>query len=249
MKIDALEKFKQEKEENISEMAKDGGLIDASQKWLLNAAKYKYGYNFTWMGCPIIQLPADIIAIQELIWRVKPDVIIETGIAFGGSLIFSASMLTLLGNSGKVIGIDIDLREHNRAAIKNHPMSGNIILLEGSSIDETIVSEVESLIAGKQKVMVFLDSNHTHEHVLKELEIYSKYISEDSYIVVFDTSVDLFPEEYFLDRPWSPGNSPMSAVKEFLKHNHQFISDREFEAKLLITSCPNGFLKKVRAEQ
>jgi cephalosporin hydroxylase len=215
-------------------------------KWLVESAKVKYSYNFAWMGRPIVQYPQDMIAMQEIIWHVKPDLIIETGIAHGGSLIFYASMLELIGEQGQILGLDIDIREHNRIEIEKHKMFKRITMIEGSSIDEEIAQQVYELAKNKQRVLVVLDSNHTHEHVLKELQLYSSLVTKGSYLVVFDTVVEDMPADFFLDRPWGKGNNPKTAVWEFLKQNDRFEIDKAMEAKLLITVAPDGYLKCVK---
>ena len=204
-------------------------------------AKYRYTYNFTWYGRPIIQLPDDIVTIQELILTVRPDVVVETGVAHGGSLMLSASMLELLGN-GQVIGVDIDIRPANRDAILAHPLSGRIRLIQGSSVDEHIVKCVQSLIAADSRVMVFLDSNHTHDHVLRELELYSPLVRKGSYLVVFDTGIEDMPADAYPDRPWGKGNNPKTAVRDFLKCNNRFAVDQRLENRLLWTVAPGGYL-------
>jgi cephalosporin hydroxylase len=197
------------------------------------------------MGRPIIQYPQDMIAMQELIWRVRPELIIETGVAHGGSLIYYASLLELIGH-GTVLGIDIDIRPHNRAAIEAHPMAKRITMLQGSAIAPDVVAQVRSLAAGKAPIMVVLDSNHTHEHVLAELEAYADLVSLGSYCVVFDTVVEDLPADLYPDRPWGPGNNPKTAVHEFLRRDARFEIDRDIEAKILVTVAPDGFLKRVR---
>jgi cephalosporin hydroxylase len=193
----------------------------------------------------MIQLPMDAMAMQEIIWNVKPDLIIETGVAHGGSVIMSASMLQLIGH-GEVVGIDIDIRDHNRHAIETHPLASRIKLIEGSSVDEQTVDQVKKLTAGKSKILVFLDSNHTHEHVLAELNAYGPLVSVDSYVIVFDTFVEDLPDDYeWTDRPWGKGNNPRTAVWEWLMENKNFSIDRSIEDKLLITSAPDGFLRRI----
>ena len=238
--------FEKEKIENVQKMSRDNHLRALSQHWITDASTYKYSYHFTWLGRPIIQFPQDIIAMQEIIWEVKPNLIVETGIAHGGSLIFYASILELLGSDGQVVGVDIDIREHNRVEIEKHPMFKRISMIEGSSIDDKVVQQVYSFAKGKNKVLVVLDSNHKHEHVLKELQLYSPLVSKGSYLVVFDTIVEDLPEDLWNDRPWGKGNNPKTAVWEFLKTNNRFEIDKEIENKLLITVAPDGYLKCIK---
>jgi cephalosporin hydroxylase len=218
---------------------------------MVDTIRHKYSYNFSWLGRPIIQYPQDIVAMQELLWKVQPDLIIETGIAHGGSLIFSASMLELNAICGgpadaELIGIDIDIREHNRIAIEAHPMARRIRMIQGSSVDPAIVRQVADVVRHKKSVMVCLDSNHTHEHVLAELCAYAPFVTLESYCVVFDTVVEDLPAALYPDRPWGPGNSPKSAVRVFLEANPQFEIEQAIQQKLLVTVAPDGFLKRVR---
>jgi cephalosporin hydroxylase len=238
-------KFFAEVTGNIDRLKADVDVQALSRIWLREITPYKYAYNFTWMGRPLIQFPQDMIAMQEIIWKVKPDLIIETGIAHGGSLIFYSSMLELIGGEGQILGIDVDIRQHNRVEIEKHPMFKRITMIEGSSIDNQIVKQVYDFVQGKSRVLVVLDSNHTHDHVLKELELYSPLVTKDSYLVVFDTVVEDMPEDFFSDRPWGKGNNPKTAVWEFLKTNKRFEIDQDIEAKLLITVAPDGYLKCV----
>jgi cephalosporin hydroxylase len=243
--MDPREIFATERKENIRKMQKDLSLKELALKFLVKSFRYNYSYNFDWLGRPFIQVPQDIVALQEIIWKTKPDLIIETGIAHGGGLIFYASMLELLGE-GEVIGIDVEIRPHNRKEIEKHPLSKRIIMFEGSSTDDKIVREVEKIVKRHKKVMVCLDSLHTHEHVLNELNIYSKFVTKGNYLVVFDTIIEFFPKGFFKDRPWDKGNNPYTAVKEFLKHNKNFVVDKEIENKLLITCAPGGYLLRVK---
>lgn len=218
-----------------------------SKSWVQEATRMRGGFKFsTWMGRPIIQLPQDMMAMQEIIWRMRPDLIVETGIAHGGSLIYYASLLELVGGEATVLGVDIDIRAHNREAIEAHPMARRIQMIQGSSIDAAVVAEVFRRAEGAQRVLVVLDSNHTHEHVLAELELYAPLVKKDGYIVVYDTAVEDMPKEYFPDRPWGPGDNPKTAVWEFLKRNDRFEIDREWEDKLFITVAPDGYLRCVR---
>lgn len=232
--------------ETMRRMAADSETGRLGVGFISKTAPYKYSYNFSWLGRPIIQLPQDIVAVQELIWQVKPDLIIETGIAHGGSIIFSASMLELLGGDGRVVGIDIDIRPHNRVEIEKHPMFKRITMIEGSSTDPEIVVKVRSIASGRQRVMVCLDSLHTHDHVLKELELYSPLVTKGSYLVVFDTVIEDMPPGFFPDRPWDRGNNPKTAVHEFLKTTDRFEIDEDIPNKLLITVAPDGYLRCVK---
>jgi cephalosporin hydroxylase len=259
--VNAEEQFASERDERLRLFASDPKLNSLAHDWIFHSMQQKYLYNFDWLGRPIIQYPEDMVAVQELIWTVRPTLVIETGIAHGGSLVLSASMLALLDyceavESGRtldptatkrrVIGIDIDIREHNRRAIKAHPMSHMISMVEGSSIEPETVAEVRRLAAGHDKVMVFLDSNHTHEHVLQELRDYGTLTSVGSYCVVFDTFVEDMPPKYFADRPWDKGNSPKTAVHAFVASDDRFVIDRSMDQKLLITVAPSGYLKRVK---
>lgn len=230
----------------IDGMADDSSLRDLSGRWFHAASQHEYSYHFTWMGRPIIQFPQDLVAMQEILWRVRPDLIIETGIAHGGSLVFYASMLELIGGEGIVLGIDVDIRPHNRTEIEQHSMYRRIRMLEGSSTDEHVLGQVHEIAKGKERIMVVLDSNHTHSHVLRELELYSPLVTNNSYLVVFDTVVEDMPEDFFVDRPWGRGNNPKTAVREFLAFNDRFEVDRDIEAKLLITVAPEGYLRCVK---
>jgi len=240
------EKFRQECLVNIDTMKDDAGFADINQQWMEQSIAHRYSYNFSWMGRPIIQYPQDIVAMQEIVWDVQPDLIIETGIAHGGSLILYASLLQLLGGEGRVIGIDVDIRPHNRAAIEAHPMFPRITLLQGSSIDGGMLEQVRKLAAGSKRIMVVLDSNHTHAHVLEELKLYAPLVSMGSYLVVFDTVVEDLPAPLAGNRPWGPGDNPKTAVHAFLADNPQFAIDRLVQDKLKITVAPDGYLKRLR---
>lgn len=237
--------FALEKSKRIEGNEKNKLLQKAKIGFVEESISARYSYNFTWMGRPIIQYPQDIVALQEIIWEVKPDLIIETGIAHGGSLILSASILELLGNNGQVLGIDIDIREHNRIEIEKHPMSKRITMIEGSSIDQEIVKQVYDIANGKKTILVLLDSNHTHEHVLAELNAYARLTTIGSYCIVYDTVVEDLPNEFFIDRPWGKSNNPKTAVWEFLKMNFEFEIDVSIQNKLLITVAPDGYLKRI----
>jgi len=237
------EEFDEEIARNVAGLESDKGLHELTRSWVAAIARHKYTYNFSWMGRPIIQFPQDMFAMQEIIWQVKPDLVIETGVAHGGSLVYYASLLELIGH-GEVIGIDIDIRSHNRSAIDAHPMRHRIHLIEGSSIDEQILAQVRALAAGKRAIVV-LDSNHTHDHVLAELRAYAPLVCSEGYCVVMDTVIEDMPADSFPDRPWSVGNNPRTAVEAFLKEDARFEEDSLIPAKLLITVAPGGYLKRV----
>ena len=242
--MDPIKKFELERKRNIKRLRRDENLKKIAEKFLVESWKQKYSYNFDWLGRPIIQIPQDMFAMQEIIWEVKPDLIIETGIAHGGGLIFYASMLELIGK-GEVLGIDIDIRKHNRKEIEKHKMFKRIKMIEGSSVDKKVIKKVANIVKKHKKVMVCLDSLHTHEHVLKELNLYSKFVSPGTYLVVFDTIIEYLPKGFFGNKPWDKGNSPATAIKAFLKKNKNFIINRDIGNKLVITSTPGGFLKKL----
>jgi cephalosporin hydroxylase len=228
-------------------MAADPDLRKLTREWFDRASTYEYSYHFTWLGLPIIQFPQDILAVQEIAWRVRPEVIIETGIARGGSLILSASLLELLGGDGRVIGIDVDIRPPNRQAIEAHPLARRITMIEGSSTDAGVVERVRSLLSGSSRVLVLLDSNHTHEHVLQELRLYSPFVTTGSYLIVFDTIIESMPADAFPERPWGRGDNPATAVREFLGENDRFVVDDEIDRKLQISVAPGGYLRCVRS--
>lgn len=250
----------------------DEALKGRAQSFMQASITALYSYNFSVLGRPIIQYPQDMVAIQELIWQIRPDLIIETGIAHGGSLILSASMLALLDycdavESGtlldpratrrRVLGIDIDIRSHNRAAIEAHPMAHRIDMIEGSSIAPDVINQVHQIAKSHRRVLVILDSNHTHDHVLAELEAYAPLTSPGSYCVVFDTVVEDLPDTMFQDRPWGKGNNPKTATWEYLRRLKEksyiaadgnplvFEIDHTLENKLLITVAPDGYLRRI----
>lgn len=244
-----------ENEDNIAKQGSDAQCRQAALDFIVKTAKYRYSYNFKWMGRPVIQYPQDIVAMQEIIWAVKPDLIVETGIAHGGSLIFYASMLELIelcegapAGKGKrmVLGIDIDIREHNRREIERHPMYHRIKMIEGSSIDRPVIDEVCRIAGEYERVMLCLDSNHTHDHVRQELDAYSGIVSVGSYCIVFDTIIEDMPDGSFPDRPWGKGDNPKTAVQEFLRGNERFVIDDGVESRILITVAPGGYLKRIR---
>jgi cephalosporin hydroxylase len=269
---ESIEQFHKDVNNNINRLKGDGDLRSLSTEWIKKVENYKYVYNFSWLGRPVIQVPQDIVAMQEIIWEVKPDLIIEMGIAHGGSLVMNASYLAMLDyceavESNEVLdpkkpkrivlGVDIDIREHNRKEIREHPMSSRIDMLEGSSISKDIISKVTDYAKNFKKVLVILDSNHTHEHVLAELKAYGPLVTKDSFLVVFDTIIEDMPSSYYSDRPWGVGNNPKTAVWEYIDFLAQnkinaldgetlsFQIEKTLEAKLQITFAPDGFLKRI----
>jgi len=266
-----MNNFAQEMKARIDANAGDAGLQADARALLLSSIAAKYSYNFTWLSRPVIQYPQDMVALQELVWQVKPDLIIETGIAHGGSLILSASMLALLDyceavESGqtldpratrrRVLGIDIDIRAHNRSAIEHHPMAHRISMIQGSSIAPDTIAQVHAYAKDYTRILVCLDSNHTHAHVLAELEAYAPLVSRGSYCIAFDTVVEDLPDAMFPDRPWGQGDNPKTAVREYLRRLASegrkasdglplaFEVDKTIEHKLLITVAPDGYLKR-----
>jgi len=258
---DPIEDFRNERIARVSAYATDAAFTADSRAWLEASMRRKYVYNFDWLGRPIIQYPQDMVALQEIVWSTRPDVIVETGIAHGGSLVFSASLLALLDLcdakvAGElvdpasplrtVVGVDIDIRAHNRDAIRAHPLADRIHMVQGSSVDPGVVDQVRQLAGKAKRVMVCLDSMHTHDHVLAELQAYAPMVTPGCYCVVFDTFVEDVPKDVFADRPWGPGNSPKSAVREFLSGAGGFEVDRSIQARLQITVAPDGYLRRVR---
>ncbi len=259
--MNPLEDFRQSVSRNIDALASDTALLKTTLQWIIQSNAYGYTYNHTWLGRPIIQYPQDMVAVQELIWQIKPDLIIETGIAHGGSLILSASMLALIeyadaaavgaafdprtGRS-RVLGIDIDIRIHNREAIEAHPLAHKIDMIQGSSIDPEVVAKVHDYASHHDKILILLDSMHTHAHVLSELEAYALLTSPGSYCVVFDTLIEDLPPGMFPDRPWGKGNNPKTAVWEYLDTHPEFEIDKSIQHKLIITVAPDGYLRRLR---
>ena len=256
-----MTEFEKEIIERTKSISNNIELNELSAKFMDETIVPKYSYNFLWLGRPIIQYPQDMVAMQEIIWSLKPDLIIEIGIAHGGSLVLSASVLAMIDTAEaienkskydptkskrKVLGVDIDIREHNKKAIESHPMSNWIEMIQGSSISPEIIDKVKSFANNYNRILVCLDSNHTHEHVLSELEAYAPLTSVGSYCVVFDTVIEDVPKEVFPDRPWGPGNNPKTAVHKYLSEHSEFEIDRAIQQKLLITVAPDGYLKRVR---
>lgn len=243
--------FDEEVQERIAANGRNQELKAAARTFMRESTQPKYSYNFSWLGRPIIQYPQDIVAMQELIWTLQPDLVLEAGIAHGGSLILWSSLLELNAACGgppdaRVVGIDIEIRSHNRAAIEAHPLSKRITMIEGSSLDPDVITQARQAAAGRERVVVCLDSNHTHAHVLAELEAYAPLTTVGSYCVVFDTVIEDLPAGMYPDRPWGPGDNPKTAVDEYLKSHPEFDVDRRMDDKLLISVAPGGYLKRVR---
>lgn len=232
--------------DNINKMSQDLELQDLSNKWFTKSHKYEYSYHFEWLGLPIIQYPQDIIALQEIIWNYKPSLIIETGIARGGSLLFYASIMQLLGGNRQVLGIDVEIRPNNKTNIKNHPLYKYITMLEGSSINQDVIKDVYRRASHHTKILLCLDSNHSKDHVLTELNSYSSLISKGGYIIVFDTVIHEMKDYSFDGKSWNQNNSPRQAVDTFLSQTDRFTIDKEIDKKLLISAAPNGYLKCIK---
>lgn len=246
-KNDPVGEFFAERKSDIEAMGKDEKLRAASLDWMLQADKYKFTYNFTWMGRPIIKFPNDMVVQQELMWDLKPDLVIECGIAHGGSLIFTASMMEMMGIDGEVVGIDIDIRDHNKAEIEKHPMFKRITMYEGNSVEESMVEKVRKHTEGKKCVMVILDSLHSHEHVYNELKAYAEMTTVGSYCILPDTFIEFFPKGYYSDtRPWDVGDNPYTAMKQFMEETDLFEIDRTLTDKAMITETIDGYLKRVK---
>ncbi len=243
--MNELEQFRKERQKRISAQFSNEQLRRAASEFMRESTTPQYSYNFCWLGRPIIQYPQDMIAMQEIIWNVKPDLIIETGIAHGGSLVYYASILEMIG-SGEVLGIDIDIRPHNFGEIVSSPMAHRIHMIEGSALEERVLAKVASVALKRSRVMVCLDSNHTHEHVSRELLSYADFVSVGSYLVVFDTIIEYLPEGMYPDRPWDVGNNPATAVREFLSADDRFQVDKEYDGKLLISVAPGGYLRRIK---
>lgn len=240
------EQFERRKEANIHAQGSDERLKELALDFHRSTARYQYTYNFSWMGFPVIQFPQDLFAIAEIVFRTEPDLIIETGIAHGGGLVFYASLLELIGKNGKAVGIDIALRDHNRQALMRHPLARRIRVIDGSSVAADVVAAVASMAKVASSVLVILDSDHTHEHVLQELELYSPFVRAGGYVVVFDTTIEDMPAEFFTDKPWNKNSNPKTAVREFLRRSDRFVVDRTIEDKLLITVAREGYLRCIK---
>lgn len=241
--MDDRKQFLIDREERLNQLARETGQVPEAKAFFNATLPMSYSYNFSWLGVPIIQYPQDIMAVQEIVWDTKPDLIIEAGIARGGSLLFYASLLKLLGNGGRVIGVDIDIRSHNRATIEEHAFGDVVTLIEGSSIAPETIEAVRKEAAGAKRVMVVLDSMHTADHVTEELNLYSPLVTKDCYLVVFDTVIEFMPTESLAGKPWSPGNSPFNSVEQFVQRSNRFEIDKRMDAKLQISVAPQGYLK------
>lgn len=257
---DPIKQFHAERTAAITRMAADPEIATIASRFVIESCPYKYTYHFDWLGRPIIQFPQDIVAFQEIVWRTRPELIVETGIAHGGSLILSASLLALLdicdaaaagsvlnphASKRQVIGIDIDIRQHNRELIEAHPLASRIRMIQGSSIDPEVIAKVSAIAEGHRRVMVCLDSNHTHAHVLGELKSYAPLVTKDCYCIVWDTVIEDMPQPSFPDRPWGHGDNPKTAVHEYLQSHPEFVIENSISDKLLITVAPDGYLRKI----
>jgi cephalosporin hydroxylase len=242
------EDFESDKRKNAQAQSADKNLADVAHEFIVRSDKYGYGYQWTWLGLPIIQMPQDILLTQEIIWECKPDVIIETGVAWGGSVVLYASILQLIGK-GNVVAVDVNLMDHVTAQIMGYSFSNRINLYKGSSVDPSIVSRIKSHIEPGQSVMVLLDSSHTHEHVLAELKLYAPLITKGQFLIVSDTVVDDIPPQGHRPRPWGPGNNPKTALVSYLKSTDRFVVDGYLNSKLMLTYSPGGYCRCVEDQQ
>lgn len=240
------DEFEARNHQFVAAMGEERSLHELGMKFIADTVKHEYSYHFRWLGLPIIQYPQDVVAMQELIWKLEPDAIVETGVARGGSLILSASILHLLDKGGVVVGVDIDIRPHNREAIESHRLARYIKLVQGSSTAADVIAQVKQHIAGAKRVLVILDSMHSHAHVLEELKLYAPLVTKGSYLVVMDSVVEMLPKELYPDRPWGPGDNPWTATQEYLKTTDRFEIDRSIPDKLMITVAPDGYLRCVK---
>jgi cephalosporin hydroxylase len=239
--MDDRETFRAEAAASALRLGEDADLQSLALDLIARSDRHHWSYQWTWLGVPIIQMPPDIVATQEIVWKTRPQLIIETGVARGGSLIFYASILELLGE-GHVIGIDIDIRAHNRESIENHPLSKRIELIESDALSPSLHDLLKEKVTQGQRVMVILDSHHTHEHVKRELELFADYVTPGQYLIVADTVVEYIPEQSHRPREWGVGNNPATALKEFMNSDTRFKLDDATNAKLLLTSSPGGYL-------
>ena len=241
---DDRQEFETSRREDAGRLAADAEVRSSARRLFAQADRHNFSYMWNWCGVPIIQNPEDIVAMQEILWETRPDVVIELGVARGGSLILYSSVLALIGK-GRVVGVDIDIRPHNREVIESHPLSDRIALIEGSSTDPSVLENVRTHIGEADRVAVILDSDHTHEHVLNELRLYAPLVTPGQFLVVADTVVEEIPEQGHRPREWGPGNNPMTALREFMRESNGFVEDAWINAKLLLTSSPGGYLRRL----
>ena len=234
--------FEEEKSTEIKNAKADPELLKKARDFLVQSDKHKYGYYWTWLGLPIIQMPEDIVLTQEILWETKPDFVIEAGVAWGGSLAMYAAFQEIQGY-GHVFGIDVTIPQHNREAIMSTPVSNRITLIEASSSDPATFEAVSAQIPKGSNILLVLDSNHTHEHVLAELKLWSPLLQNGNYIIVSDTVVEVIPEQTHRPRPWGPGNNPMTGMQEFMNENDRFTSENSYSDRAFASFNPSGYLK------
>lgn len=242
---DDRDEFQTQSRSKALAMGADPEIQRLDRELTIVSDEHDYSYMWNWLGLPIIQMPADIVVTQEIIWQNRPQVIIETGVARGGSVVLHASMLQLIGE-GQVVAVDIDIRPHNRAAVEEHPLAYRVTLIEGSSVEADVLDQLEAAIGDAERVMVVLDSNHTHEHVLAEIELYTRFVTPGQFMIVADTLVEDLPYQEHRPRPWGPGDNPKTAVDQYLKENPGVYEvDEVVNSKLLLTSSRGGYLRKL----
>ena len=227
-------------------MSKDQNLQNDAKNVLIKADEHRWIHQGSWLGEPLLNLPQDMVALQDIIWRTKPDFIIEVGVAWGGGILFEAMLLDYIDGK-KVIGLDIFIPSDLRKRIMNHKkLSDRIELVEGDSTSEETIRKVKTILNGSKKVLVILDSYHTHDHVMNELKTFSQFVGKGHYLICGDTIVEHVPIQKHRPRPWGPGNNPGTAVRQFLVENDSFEIDEDLEKKLLLTCHPGGYLKAVK---
>ena len=236
--------FRSERADWRASLGADDTLRQQGIDLQLAADDHHYTYSWEWLGVPIIRLPDDIVVLQELIWAYRPQRIVETGVARGGSMLLDSSLMTLSGIEPAVLGIDISIFAHTHEALAEHPMSRGVTLLETSSVSDEAVSAARDFLGNAERALLVLDSNHTHEHVLAELRVLAPLLPVGSFILVADTIVEELPQGHYVNRPWDRGNSPLTAANQFLGENPGFVRDTEWSRRALLTEFRDGILRR-----
>jgi len=238
--------FERLRMDSVLSMSRDRKLLKQARNVLIEADHYYWIHQANWFGEPTLKLPQDMLALQEIIFQTRPKFIIELGVAWGGSLLFYATLMKVLGGQ-RVIGVDIYMPDDLRQRLADvTEVSDKILLIEGSSIERDTLDRIHEEVNHCLETMVILDSNHTHDHVISELRLYNSLVGKGSYMVCEDTIIESIPEQKHRPRPWGPGNNPKTAVLEFLRENDRFVIDESIDRKLLLTCMPGGFLKCIK---